>query len=546
MSSPSTLTSEHLLRENETLRARLWAAENQLEDAQEVIRAIQSGEVDAVVVNGPGGEQVFTLTHSEHSYRALIEAMNEGAATLARDGTILYCNRRLSDLLAIPLERMIGRLITRLVAEEEEHVFEALINQTQVGGGSCTMELDMRNAEGERVPVHISLSEMQGGEPTALCMVVTDLTERKRTEDLLEAGELATSILGSTVEAIAVCDPSGKIITCNAALGELCGGNPLFRQFDDAFKLDATDQQSVAGEPGKGSLLMQALNGVTFSARNVRLQRSDGSTVPLLLSGSPIRGSSSKEGCVLTLTDITERELAVEALLRSEKLATVGRMASTIAHEINNPLEAIGQLLYLAQTSPTIGSEVKVFLDMAVEELDRISHITRQTLAFHRDPGKPVSIDLRENVDGVLRLFGGRLKSRGIQVATRYKAADPVRAMSSEVRQVISNLVSNSMDAVSGSGRIEIRLSRSFRRDGSAAVRFTVADSGCGMTRVQLQQIYEPFFTTKEKVGVGLGLWVTSQILAQHGAPIQVKSRIGKGTVFSILFPVEWNSARAA
>lgn len=246
------------------------------------------------------------------------------------------------------------------------------------------------------------------------------------------------------------------------------------------------------------------------------------------------------------MTDITERELAVEAVLRSEKLASVGRMASTIAHEINNPLEAIGQLLYLALTAPGVAPEVKTFLGMAVEEVDRISHITRQTLAFHRDPSTPVSTDLREIVEGVLKLIAGRLKSRGIQVSSRYQISDPINAMSSEIRQVISNLLSNSVDALARGGRIEIRLSRSFRRDGSQAVRLTIADTGSGMSADHLKKIFEPFFTTKEAVGVGLGLWVTAQILAQHGAPIQVKSRIDKGTVFSILFPVEWKSVKSS
>lgn len=542
MKSQSTSSSERLLQENQSLRAQLALVESQLAEAQEVVRAIQSGEVDAVVVNGPSGNQVFTLTHAEHAYRALIEAMNEGAATLAKDGTILYCNRRLSDLMAIPLERMIGSPITSLVAEEQERIFEALINQTQMAGEPCTVELEIRNAEGRQVPVHISLSEMKAGEPTALCMLVADLTERKRTEDLLAAGQLASSILESTVEAIAVCDPTGKIITCNAALNELCGRNPLFRQFDEALNLELQD---ATGEIEDASLIAPALNGVTFTGRRVRLQREDGSVVSLLLSGSPIHGSSSSEGCVLSLTDVTERELAVEALLRSEKLASVGRMASTIAHEINNPLEAIGQLLYLALTAPTIAPEVKTFLDMAVEELDRISHITRQTLAFHRDPGTPVAIDLRENIDGVLRLYAGRLKSRGIEFVTRYRNCDLVKAMSSEVRQVISNLLTNSMDAVSSGGRIELRLSPSIRRDGSAAVRFTIADTGSGMSPEHMKKIFEPFFTTKQSVGVGLGLWVTAQILAQHRALIQVKSRVAQGTVFSILFPVEWNRVEA-
>src|ERR1017187_178530 len=133
-----------------------------------------------------------------------------------------------------------------------------------------------------------------------------------------------------------------------------------------------------------------------------------------------MQSSDSVAGCVVTLTDITERKLAEAALLRSEKLASVGRMASTIAHEINNPLEAVGNLLYLAMVDPNVSPQIKSHLDRAVEELDRVSHITQQSLTFHRDTGAPAMIDLREIVDGVLKLFARRLQAKEITVETRH------------------------------------------------------------------------------------------------------------------------------
>jgi PAS domain S-box-containing protein len=535
MAEPISTSSDGLIRENVTLRARLAQAENKLAEAQEVIHAIQSGDVDAVVVSSPQGDQVFTLQGAEYAYRALVEAMNEGAATLGADGTVLYCNHRLPDLLEIPLEQIIGSPVINLVAYESKHVFEALISQARTGE-PCKTELDFQGGASNRIPVYVSLREMNSVEPAALCMVVTDLTERKQRDGLIASGRLATSILESAAEAIAVCDESGKITRVNQALEDLCGSNPLFHPFDVALPLEMN---------GKPFSISDALRGSVLRAQEVSFCRQGERPVSLLLTASPIRASSVVVGCVLTMTDITERNRAEEALLRSEKLASVGRMAATIAHEINNPLETIGHAVYLALTDPGTSQQARLYLDMAVQELDRVTHITRQTLAFHRESNTPTLVDLRESVDSVLRLFAPRLESRGITVEKRYPEVDRIMAFDGEIRQLISNLLSNSMDAVPSRGRIHFRLSRWIGRNGSPKIRFTIADTGSGIPPERLEKIFEPFFTTKEMYGTGLGLWVTKQIVEKHGAAIRVRSRLGRGTVFSIAFPVGTESVHS-
>jgi PAS domain S-box-containing protein len=528
MAEPSLTSSAELVRENVTLRARLAEAENKLAEAQELIHAIRSGDVDAVVVSSPQGDQVFTLQGAEYAYRALVEAMNEGAATLGADGTVLYCNHRLSDLLGIPLEQIIGSSVTNLVAYEAKHIFDALLSQARTGE-ACKTELDFQNGDSICIPVYVSLREMNSVEPAALCMVVTDLTERKKRDGLIASGRLATSILESAAEAIAVCDESGKIIRVNQALEDLCGLNPLFQPFEVALPLELK---------GKPFSISDALRGGVLRTQEVSFCRPGDQSVSLLLTAAPIWASSVVVGCVLTMTDITERKRAEEALLRSEKLASVGRMAATIAHEINNPLETVGHAVYLALTDPATSQQAKLYLDMAVQELDRVTHITRQTLAFHRESNTPTLVDLRESVDSVLRLFAPRLESRGITVERRYPEVDRILAFDGEIRQVISNLLSNSMDAVPNHGRIHFRLSRWSGKNGSPRIRFTIADTGSGIPPERLDKIFEPFFTTKEMYGTGLGLWVTKQIIEKHGAAIRVRSRLGSGTVFSIAFPI--------
>ena len=459
--------------------------------------------------------------------------MNEGAATLAADGTVLYCNRHLAHLLDVPLEQIIGCPVEAIVADPTARVLDAMLAKARLGE-SITSALELMSTTGRCIPVQVSLSRMKSVEPAAMCMVVTDLTDLRARDELIAAGKLSKSILDSAAEAIAVCDEAGTVITGNDALERLCGINPLFRPFDSVLPLEVGDANS---ERAQRFSISNALSGHLLTGLEVVLRRVDAPPVSLLLSASPLRSFSSVAGCVVTLTNITDRKLAELALLQSEKLASVGRMASTIAHEINNPLEAVGNLLFLAQNSPQVTPEIKSHLDRAVEELDRVSHITQQALAFHRDANAPTVVDLREIIDSVLNLFASRLKAKDITAVTRYHGGTSILAMKGEIRQVVANLVSNCLDAVAGNGKIEIRATEAKGRGGAPRVRFSVADTGWGIESSRLHRIFEPFYTTKESVGVGLGLWVSKQIIDKHGAAIKVRSKPGAGTVFSISFP---------
>ncbi len=313
------------MRENDLLRAKLAESESKLAEAQELIQAIQQGEVDAVVVSGPEGDQVFTLKHAEYAYRALVEAMNEGAATLAADGTIVYCNQRLSHLLGVPLEQIIGKPVTNLVKNESAHALEAVVAQAR-RGEPVANGLELESVNGRRIPVQVSLRQMTSVDPIAYCMVVTDLTERKAREELISAGKLAETILQSAAEAIAVCDQSGYIIVCNKAFKDLTGGNPILRPFDEAMPLEFISNSEV---PEKRAVAAEALRGATFAGQRALLRRKDGRVVPLLISASPMGSSKWITGCVFTLTNITERERFVQALRKSEERFRAMVMASS-------------------------------------------------------------------------------------------------------------------------------------------------------------------------------------------------------------------------
>ncbi len=237
--------------------------------------------------------------------------------------------------------------------------------------------------------------------------------------------------------------------------------------------------------------------------------------------------------------DITERKKSEEALRQSEKLAATGRLAATIAHEINNPLEAVTNFIYLAKSSPDLSAEVRHQLDIADQELGRVTHIAQQTLGFYRDTSGPVVVNVSETITNVLALFYRKMIYKNIGAVTELAPEVKVRALQGELRQVLSNLVSNAIDASNSGSQLFIRSRLLKRPRGADVVQITVADQGHGISTASRDHIFAPFFTTKTEVGTGLGLWVTKGMVEKHGGKIRFRSREGtrSGTVFRVLLP---------
>jgi C4-dicarboxylate-specific signal transduction histidine kinase len=238
---------------------------------------------------------------------------------------------------------------------------------------------------------------------------------------------------------------------------------------------------------------------------------------------------------------IQQYALAQQALLRSEKLAVTGRLAASIAHEINNPLEAVTNLLYLMRgnNSP---EQLKRYLAEAEEELARVTEITKQTLRFYREPSTPSATAVSIVLDSVLTLHGSRLRAAGVAVQREVRSESAmVLSTPGELRQVMANIIGNATDAMRGGGRLRIRISdHSDTTQTKPFVRVTIADNGTGIPTDVLPTIFEPFITTKGETGTGLGLWVTSEIIKRNGWKIRVRSSRNpgrSGTAFTIVIP---------
>jgi PAS domain S-box-containing protein len=242
--------------------------------------------------------------------------------------------------------------------------------------------------------------------------------------------------------------------------------------------------------------------------------------------------------------DMTERKKMEEALVMTEKLASVGRLAASVAHEINNPLEAVTNLIYLAKRDCGDSSKAKRHLDAAAQELDRVAHITRQTLGFYRETSSPEQATTADILDDVLYLYSRKLQDRGLKVMKDYKTMGEATVIKGEIRQVFSNLVANAIDAMPPGGILRLRVTdwREWNNSGRAGVRISIADSGSGIALQHREKLFQPFYTTKQDIGTGLGLWIARGIVDKHGGTIRVRSKTspGKnGTTFSIFLPTE-------
>jgi PAS domain S-box-containing protein len=373
--------------------------------------------------------------------------------------------------------------------------------------------------------------------------------ERERNEAITRRNRLAAeqalkvseARFQSLVEALPlgllISDSSGKIIYANDTVERLLGypGKDLLSGQVTLFDISP--------------LLTEHLNELISSASafepfEAACTKADGHTVDALIGMSFLDFEATKEGrqIAIFLADLSLQKKSEELIRRTEKLAVAGRFAAAISHEINNPLEAVTNCLYLIALSD-LPADARRYLQMAQKELDRVSQVTVQTLRFYRASTRPSRVDLHELIEAVLTLLDSRLRQMEVAVIRDFRADIPVVAHDGELRQVIANLVTNAIDAVQPGGRIILR-SRSSREwpSGDPGVALSIADNGMGMDAETCERIFEPFFSTKDVTGTGLGLWISREIVTKHQGSIRVRSRRRSpqhrgGTIFRIFLP---------
>jgi len=373
-----------------------------------------------------------------------------------------------------------------------------------------------------------------------------DVTQRKLDEQDLVAEQVETerrrteleTIYRTTPIGLALLDPVDfKFINLNDHEAEMLGfpkdqliGRPL------------REIAHPADVPGLMEMMQSVAEGHVIKDRHLEgeLAARPGEHRYWRVNYSPVFNEDGSVRAISTASiEITNQKKAEAALIQSEKLAAVGRLASSISHEINNPLEAITNLLYLIAMDKKLPDELKGFVNMAQSELSRVSQIATQTLRFHRQAVAPTFVTAQELITAVARLYTGRLANSHIRVDSRYDTDTQILCFENDIRQVLNNLIANAIDAMRNGGRLMIR-AHNATSNGIPGVRITIADTGHGMNAATLARIFEPFFTTKDLNGTGLGLWISTGIVERHQGHLRVRSTddpIRHGTIFTLFLP---------
>jgi PAS domain S-box-containing protein len=349
--------------------------------------------------------------------------------------------------------------------------------------------------------------------------------------------------LKSIGDAVIACDEVGRVSFMNPIAEALTGwssdearGHSLKEVFHIVNETTRIEVESPVDK-------VLRLGKIVGLANHTVLIAKDGAEVAIDDSGAPIWDRANRiAGIVLVFRDIGDRRKSEEALRRSEKLALVGRLSASIAHEMNNPLEGVTNLMYLIEQDSTLKPETRMYAQQASLELERVSKIATQTLRFAKRSSSAVPVRMEDILEGVFLIFTGRLATGMVEVVKRYRPTPPLVAHPNELTQIFTNLIGNAADALKGSGRliVNIRSSRNWKT-GQQGIAVTVADTAGGISEGVQDRIWEPFFTTKGEMGTGLGLWLVRDMVANNKGEVRLKSSTSMrrhGSVFRVFMPI--------
>ncbi|MGA9062480.1 MAG: ATP-binding protein [Terracidiphilus sp.] len=413
----------------------------------------------------------------------------------------------------------------------------------------------LMTAEGDasRFPLPITVHNEMGDLIETFNRMVASLAEQRA--GLNDTLSLLDSMLANAPIGLAFFDRNARFVRVNQIFADLTGiavSRHLGRTLPELLPPPVAKEMEGA---------VQRVFASEEPVRNLELNGEGGKPRKQwtwLISAYPVRTTPHQVRWVgIIALDASDRKRSEEALRRSEKLAVTGRLAASIAHEINNPLESITNLLFLLRNTSELPEPAQQYVAMAEDEVRRISEITQQTLRFYRQPTQPARATLAELLDSVLSLYQSRIHALDLHVERDYDAGLTLFCFAGEIRQVFANLVGNSIDASSNGGRLVVRARRScdWKNPAQGGIRFAIADTGAGMEPEVCEHIFEAFFTTKEVTGTGLGLWVSHEIILKHHGLVRVRSHAASaqgeraskasGTVFELFLPDDPNLAGA-
>ncbi len=370
---------------------------------------------------------------------------------------------------------------------------------------------------------------------------------REKSSQAQEQREWLATTLRSIGDAVIATDAEGKITLMNAAACELTGWTEeeaRGHDLQDVFKIVNQETREAVENPVSK---VRRLNKVAGLANHTVLISKSGKEYNIDDSGAPIRNSEGEMvGVVLVFRDITRTYQMERTLRTTEKLALAGRLSATIAHEIHNPLDTVGNVLYLIQSDSQ--GEVRQHIELAMQELQRVSQVTKSMLSLYRESKTPVPVAVKDVLESVLALFETKIASKEASIAKSLQSGLVLEGFPAELRQVFSNFIGNALDAIPQRGAVSVMASKTPARGNTpAGATVVVADNGTGISADNLSKLFLPFFTTKGEQGTGIGLWVSKGIIDKHGGTVTVDSSTEPdyhGTTFTVWLPEKFTGER--
>jgi PAS domain S-box-containing protein len=480
------------------------------------------------------------LRVSESRFRKLFESDLLGICIPDKFGAFYEGNDEFLRIVGYTREDLdAGRVRWDIMTPPEYADLDALHIAEAAQRGSCTpYEKEYIRKDGTRVPIACGYTLLEGSQDKYLAFV-EDLSRQKEAEAALREREERFRVLAESLpEFVWIRDRDGRYVYCNQRLLDYVGKPAEWLQ-THAFEAVHPDDVDVTLENWNHSVE----TGEPYS-NAYRLRRHDGVYRYFLARAVPMRNEAGRvERWLGSTTDIHDQKTSEEALRRAEKLNAVARLAANMSHEINNPLNSVVNSVYLALQDPSLKEETRRHLRVADRELARTAQVASQMLQFRDQSSSAAPADLSEIMDSVLSLFKSRMESHSIVVEREYLTHDRLHCFNDEMRHVFANLISNSVDAIKRSGKVRVRIAegRSWRDPSQCGIRVTVADTGEGIPQEVQRKIFEPFVSTKEATGTGLGLWVAEGIVKKHKGKISIRSASDArrhGTVIMLFLPV--------
>ncbi len=465
---------------------------------------------------------------------AIVDSSDDAIISKDLTGIIVTWNVSAARLFGHAAEEIIGKSILLIVPPELHHEEQRILGKLKAGERLDHYETIGVKKNGQKIPVSVRISPIRDetGRTVGASKVVRDISDRTKND---ETRFRLAAIVDSADDAIVSKDLNGIVKTWNQGAGRMFGytaeemvGQPILRIIPEElyYEEDEILRKLRAGDR-------------VDHYETVRIKRG-GERMEVSVTISPIRDAFGRViGASKIARDISDRKRMERLVIQSEKLAATGRMAASIAHEINNPLESLINLVFLARRDTPVGGKAHAHLLTAERELERVGHIARQTLGYYRDTGIPSEVYLHDLLENVLTVYRARFIAAKITTQEEFNDLQKITVSRGEMLQVFSNLITNAVDAMRDGGILGI-FTRKIPGPSGEGIQVVIRDSGTGIKQENLEKIFEPFFTTKGNLGTGIGLWISRQLVERRGGQISISTSTeagSSGTSVTVFLP---------